>query len=70
MKNNAEATLSGYKGTFINGLIEDIETDVVIATQWDTVYHAKKIDGYKMYFVHLLLYFLQKLTQVNCNEKI
>ena len=51
MKSNAEATLSGYKGTFINGLIEDIETDVVIATQWDTVYHAKKIDGYKMYFV-------------------
>lgn len=51
MKSNAEATLAGYKGTFIDGSIEDIETDVVIATQWDTVYHAKKINGYKMYFV-------------------
>ena len=48
MKSNAEATLAGYKGTFIDGSIEDIETDVVIATQWDTVYHAKKINGYKI----------------------
>lgn len=51
MINNAKINLSGFKGKFISEKFEDVKTDVVIATAWDTVYYSRKINGYKMYFV-------------------
>ncbi len=51
MRRNAEINLSSYKGTFLNSELEDIDTDVVVATSWDSVYFSRKIEGYKMYFV-------------------
>ena len=51
MRDNAKVNLQGYKGEFISSKFEDVETDVVVATAWDTVYYSRKIKGYKMYFV-------------------
>lgn len=51
-KKNAEINLKEYKGEIINhDKIYEVKNDVVIATSWDSVYYAKKADGYKMYFV-------------------
>ncbi len=51
MKNNASINLNSYKGEFIDEELEKINTDIVIATSWDSIYFARKIEGYKMYFV-------------------
>lgn len=51
MKHNATINLHNYKGEFIDEDLEKINTDVVIATSWDSVYFARKIEGYKMYFI-------------------
>lgn len=37
MRDNAKVNLQGYKGEFISSKFEDVETDVVVATAWDTV---------------------------------
>lgn len=52
MEKNAEINLPDYKGKiytkdYLNGLCADI----VIATLWESVYYAKKLPGYKMYFL-------------------
>lgn len=44
--------LAGYKGEmYTNKSLEKIKSDIVIASSWDTVAFAKKIPGYKMYFI-------------------
>ncbi|MEN8078656.1 hypothetical protein ABFP60_16945 [Clostridioides difficile] len=51
-KKNAEINLKGYKGEIIsNDKIYEVKNDIVVATSWDSVYYAKKAEGYKMYFV-------------------
>lgn len=48
----ATFNLAGYKGEmYTNKSIDKIKSDIVIASSWDTVAFAKKIPGYKMYFV-------------------
>lgn len=51
MKKNAVINLENYKGEFIEYTGNDMKSDVVIATSWDSVYFARKMNGYKMYFV-------------------
>lgn len=52
MKKNAEINLKGYKGEIIEtSNMYKCQNDVVFATSWDSVYYAKKMNGYKMYFV-------------------
>jgi len=58
MKLCAGANLSGYEGSFasfdsyVSGIGKKyVMPDIVVATSWDTVSYAKKIDTYRMYFV-------------------
>ncbi len=52
MQRQAPACLAQCRGTFLEkGKMNQLETDVVIATSWVSVYYAKKIKGYKMYFI-------------------
>lgn len=53
----AESNLGGFQGklytkmAFQTVMKEKKEIDIVVATSWDTVSYAKKVSGYKMYFV-------------------
>lgn len=52
MKKNAQINLIGYKGEMYDKTyLNSIETDIVVATYWESVYYAKKIKGYKTYFI-------------------
>lgn len=51
MKKNATINLENYQGEFIKYTENNMKSDVVIATSWDSVYFARKMSGYKMYFV-------------------
>jgi len=52
MKRNATLNLKNYKGEIINNSsLEHFNTDVYVATSWQTVYYIKHLKGYKMYFV-------------------
>ncbi len=48
----AAFNLADYQGEmYTNKSLEKIKSDIVIASSWDTVAFAKKIPGYKMYFI-------------------
>lgn len=48
----ARSNLKSYKGQLLPAAgLKKLKTDVVVATSYDTVSFAKKIKGYKMYFV-------------------
>ena len=52
MEENASFNLKSYQGEFL--LYDDNlkgKYDVVIATNWESAYYAKKFNGYKVYFV-------------------
>lgn len=52
MEEIAGRNLKDYKGTmYTRSDMAKIRADVVIASSWDTVSFAKKMHGYKMYFV-------------------
>ena len=52
IEQNARIDLKNYKGTVKTAEhIFDEQYDVVIATDWKSVYSARKMNGYKMYFV-------------------
>ncbi len=52
MKKCASLNLEDYKGKFYdNSYMYKISADIVVATNWRSVYIAKKIPGYKMYFI-------------------
>lgn len=52
MKMCAESNFSGFQGRLCTAAgLKKLRTDVVVATSYDTVSFAKKLDGYKMYFV-------------------
>lgn len=52
IQNNAKINLKNYKGTVkTSENIYKEEYDVVIATDWKSVYSVRKMSGYKMYFV-------------------
>ncbi len=48
----ASINLKDYKGEMHEKTaISTLKTDIVIATYWESIYYAKKMDGYKVYFV-------------------
>jgi len=48
----ARINLSEYEGKiFEKSRLDNMESDVVIATNWESVFYTKKLKGYKMYFV-------------------
>lgn len=48
----ATFNLAGYQGEmYTDKSLGKIKSDIVIASSWDTVAFAKKIPGYKMYFI-------------------
>ena len=52
MKNSAYSNLNTYEGNFL--LYEEAKNnryDVIVATNWESVYYAKRMEGYKVYFV-------------------
>lgn len=57
MKICANDNLKDFEGSLITKtqlndiIVKNKSIDIVIATSWDTVSYAKKISGYKMYFV-------------------
>lgn len=52
MEDCAKSNLADYKGTmYTNKELFSLKSDVVIASSWDTVAFAKKMKGYKMYFL-------------------
>ncbi len=52
MEECASSNLSGYLGKmYTNKQLPNLKADIVIASSWDTVAFAKKIAGYKMYFI-------------------
>ena len=52
MKRNAEKNLPDYEGEMYDmSALETLKSDVWVATFWESAYVAKKLDGYKMYFV-------------------
>lgn len=52
MEECASSNLSGYLGKlYTNKQLAGLKADIVIASSWDTVAFAKKISGYKMYFI-------------------
>ena len=58
MKLCAKSNLDGYEGSFASydayvfGIGKKyVMPDIVVATSWDTVSYAKKLDTYRMYFV-------------------
>lgn len=50
LKSNASVNLKHYQGD-VEIFDENQEFDLVVATAWETAYFAKKLTGYKMYFV-------------------
>lgn len=52
MKKNALINLKSYKGEMYDkSYLNSIETDIVVATYWESVYYAKNMKGYKTYFI-------------------
>lgn len=52
MKKNAKINLENYRGTFLETQeLYKLESDIVVATYWESVYYVKKMNGYKMYFI-------------------
>lgn len=52
MEECAGCNLSNYLGEmYPNKYLDRLDSDIVIASSWDTVSFAKKMKGYKMYFV-------------------
>lgn len=52
MEECASCNLAGYQGKmYTNKQLEGLKADIVIASSWDTVAFAKKLPGYKMYFI-------------------
>lgn len=51
MKANAKSNLSNYKGEIIRYDKDISNYDVIIATSWETIFFAKMLSGYKIYFV-------------------
>lgn len=51
VQRNAKINLEDYKGKMTTKKALSEQYDVVIATDWKSVYTATKLNGYKMYFV-------------------
>ncbi|MDF2586429.1 MAG: glycosyltransferase [Anaerocolumna sp.] len=52
MEECAKSNLSNYQGEmYPNKYLDHLDSDIVIASSWDTVSFAKKMKGYKMYFL-------------------
>lgn len=52
MEECARCNLSNFKGElYTNKYLDKLNSDIVIASSWDTVAYAKKMKGYKMYFL-------------------
>lgn len=52
IKANAKKNLPNYEGEmYAMEALETLKSDIWVATFWESAYVAKKLDGYKMYFV-------------------
>lgn len=52
MKKVADLNLKNNKGNFYGrDALNNLKSDIIISTSWESVYYAKKLNGYKMYFV-------------------
>lgn len=52
MENAAKINLEDYQGEFVEKKdVASVQADIVIATNWKSVYFSLKIPGYKMYFI-------------------
>ena len=52
MQKIAKVNLESYEGTFFTKKeMMSVQTDVIVATDWRSVYFAKRCSGYKMYFI-------------------
>lgn len=52
MEECAKTNLSTYQGEmYTNKYLDKLNSDIVIASSWDTVSFVKKMNGYKMYFL-------------------
>lgn len=52
MEECAHCNLNNYQGEmYPNKYLDKLDSDIVIASSWDTVSFAKKMKGYKMYFL-------------------
>lgn len=52
MEKNAKINLESYQGKFYSkDALYKVQGDVIIATNWQSVYYAKRCNGYKMYFI-------------------
>ncbi len=52
MQECASCNLNNYQGEmYTNKYLDKLNSDIVIASSWDTVSFAKKMKGYKMYFL-------------------
>lgn len=52
MQECAACNLNNYQGEmYTNKYLDKLNSDIVIASSWDTVAFAKKMKGYKMYFL-------------------
>lgn len=64
MKKVAHDNLPTVKGTFYKySEVSAFEFDVCIATSWESVYWAKRLSGYKMYFVQDFEPYFFKLSE-------
>ncbi|MDP4145745.1 MAG: glycosyltransferase [Bacillota bacterium] len=52
MEKNASINLENYKGSFLDkSYLLKIDSDIVVATYWESVYYMRDMKGYKMYFI-------------------
>ncbi|WP_315113954.1 glycosyltransferase family 1 protein [Clostridium intestinale] len=52
MIKNAKINLASYKGDlFPKSELNKLNSDIVVATSWESAFFVKKMNGYKMYFV-------------------
>jgi len=52
MIKNAKINLASYKGDlFPKSELNKVNSDIVVATSWESAFFVKKMNGYKMYFV-------------------
>ena len=70
MLSNAKINVQGFGGTFVSrDIAMKNNYDVCIATNWISVYYAKKLSGYKFYFVQDYEPFFTEIGDQSCLAK-
>ena len=70
MLNNARINVPGFSGNFVSSVCANKKKyDICIATNWISVYFAKKLTGYKFYFVQDYEPFFTEIGDQSCLAK-